>query len=209
MPWYNPSEAKQRNALVVALLLLALLYPFYTFWYKGRRAEVDVMQAHLEKLTDDNRRASLTSARGGGKDLEERMALYERQVGKLEELIPAAEDVAGLLNDITTDGRHADINVSRMVPEPPEPGAFYTKSTFDMAVIGEYHHVGQFLTQIASLSRIVTPVEMDIKLYEQPNLYPDYESPIVATFRIETYVLPEPNTAPGKGATAPKPGGSE
>ena len=206
MAWYNPSDPKQRNALVVGLLLLALLYPFYSFWYKGKRAEVDAMQTHLEKLTDDNRRAQLTSARGGGKDLEERMALYERQVAKLEELIPAAEDVAGLLNSISNDAIRASVSQARMNPEPAEPGAFYTKSSFDVAFIGEYANIGRFLTQIASLPRIVSPVDMDVKLFDQPQLYPDYKSPVTASFHIETYVLPEPGAAP---APAAAPGGAQ
>ena len=207
MAWYNPSEPRQRNSLVIAVLVLALLYPFYSFWYKGRRAEVDAMQEHLETLTNANRRAQLTSARGGGKDLEERMALYERQVARLEELIPAGEDLPRLLNDITTEAIRSDVKYGRMNPEPSEPGAFYTKSSFDVAFIGEYDHIGRFLARIASLPRIVSPVDMDIRLFNKPDLYPDFESPVVASFHIQTYVLPEPGAAvPDSTRTA---GGSQ
>jgi type IV pilus assembly protein PilO len=202
MAWYNPTDPKQRNAFVVALLLLALLYPFYSFWYKGKRAEVEEMQARLEKLQDNNRRAGLTSARGGGQDLEERMALYQRQVTKLEQLIPSAEDVAGLVNSITGDAIRSNVQLSRLNPEPQEPGAFYTKSSYDVAAIGEYHDIGRFLTEIASLPRIVSPVQMDVKPFDRPTLYPDYVSPVVASFHIETYVLPSP------GATAPASAGN-
>lgn len=197
MAWYNPSDPKQRNALVVGILLLALLYPFYSFWYKGRRAEVDVVQAHVDKLTNDNRMAQLTSARGGGKDLEERMALYQRQVGRLEELIPSGEDVPGLLQDITGDALRVNVQQARFNPETPEPGAFYSKSSFDVAYVGDFHAIGHFLTQIASLPRIVSPVDMDVTLFGQPDLYPDMSSPILASFHIETYVLPD------AAATAP------
>ena len=60
-----------------------------------------------------------------------------------------------------------------------------------MTVVGEYHAVGRFLTEIASLRRIVTPKQIDISLYPQPETRPYLVSPIVATFRIETYVLPD------------------
>ena len=80
MAWYNPPDPKQRNALLIAIVLLALIYPFYSFWYKGKREEVANMQQRLETLEGQNRRAQVLAARGGG-DLEERMALYERQVG--------------------------------------------------------------------------------------------------------------------------------
>lgn len=195
MAWYNPSDPKQRNALIVGLLLLALIYPFYSFWYKGKREEVTSMQTRLETLEDQNRRAQVLAARGGG-DLEERLALYERQVGKLEELIPAAEEVAGLLDDISVRARRSRVELNKIVPEPPEPGTFYTKTSYEMSVIGEYHAVAAFLTEVASLPRIVTPVEVEVELFAQPNLFPEMQSPIQVNFRIETYVLPEATPGP-------------
>lgn len=199
MAWYNPSDPKQRNALIVGVILLALIYPFHAFWYKEQRTEVTDMQTRLETLEDQNRRAQVLAARGGG-DLEERLALYERQVAKLEELIPAAEEVAGLLDDISVRARQVGVEVNRMVPEPPESGAFYSKTSYDLRVIGEYHSVARFLTEVASLARIVTPVELDIQPYPQPLQFPEYASPIMASFRIETFVLPEstPTAAGGQ-----------
>lgn len=200
MAWYNPSNPKQRNALLIGIGLLALLYPFHSFWYKGKQEELATMQARLESLEDQNRRASVLAARGGG-DLEERLALYERQVAKLEELIPAAEEVAGLLDDVTMRARQTGVDLNRMIPEPAETGAFYTKTSYELIVIGEYHDVGRFIGEVASLSRIVTPVEMDIRLFQQAAFFPEYASPISASFRIETYVLPATATA------APAPSG--
>jgi Tfp pilus assembly protein PilO len=72
-----------------------------------------------------------------------------------------------------------------------------------MAVVGEYHDVGRFLSEIASLSRIVTPVQVDVQLYGQPQQFPDLESPVLANFRIETYVLPDPSAAPPSAAAPP------
>lgn len=199
MAWYNPADPKQRNALIIGVFLLALIYPFHSFWYKGKREEVTAMQTRLETLEDQNRRAQVMAARGGG-DLEERLALYERQVGKLEELIPAAEEVAGLLDDISVRAVRAGVEVARMIPEPPEPGAFYTKTSYEMGVVGEYHAVAAFLAEVASLPRIVTPMDVEIELFQSPDQFPDYESPIQVTFRIETYVLPEAAPAPAPAA---------
>jgi len=135
------------------------------------------------------------SAQGGG-DLEQRMALYERHVAKLEELIPGVEEVATLADEIAGQARVTGIEIDRMVPEPREPGVYYDRSSYEMAVIGEYHGVARFLTRVASLSRIVTPVEVDVQLFPQAQRFPEMESPVLATFRIETYVLPDPASAP-------------
>ena len=198
MAWYNPKDPKQRNALIAGVVLLALLYPFHSFWYSGKRAEVTALQSRLETLEDQNRRAQVLAARGGG-DLEERLALYERQVAKLEELIPAAEEVPGLLDDISLRSRQTGVEVTRMIPEPAESGAFYSKTSYEMSVVGEYHSVARFLSEIATLSRIVTPVEVDVRPYNQPERFPEFESPILASFRIETFVLPDTPSQPAPG----------
>jgi Tfp pilus assembly protein PilO len=62
--------------------------------------------------------------------------------------------------------------------------------------VGEYHAVARFLTDVASLARIITPVELEVELYGSPDFFPELESPIQASFRIETYVLPEAVAAP-------------
>lgn len=195
MAWYNPADPRQRNALLIGIVLLVLIYPFHAYWYKGKRQEVTDMQARLETLENQNRGAQVLAARGGG-DLEERMALYERQVARLEELIPAAEDVAVLLYDMNARARQVGVEVSRLMPAPPEPGAFYEKRSYDVTVAGEYDDVGRFLADVASLSRIVTPVELDLQQHPQPQLYPEMDAPVLATFRIETYVVPDRATPP-------------
>ena len=195
MAWYNPSDSKQRNALLVGVGLILALYPFNSFWYSDQTLEVEGLQDRLETLQTQNRGAQVTAARGGG-ELEELMALYERHVSKLEELIPAAEEVPALIDNITELSLRTNVDVNSLVPEPPEAGAFYTKTSYQMIVIGEYHSVGRFLTEVASLPRIVTPVEIDVQPLNQPETFPEYLSPVTASFRIETYVLPEGGTPP-------------
>lgn len=185
-----PDDPQQRKYMAIGLVFLAAIYPFHAFWYSGQREDADATQARLETLQTQNRRAQLQAARGGS-DLEERMALYERHVDALEELIPAAEEVPALVDDISQRAIEMDVELNRILPEPSETGAFYNRTSYEMAVIGEYHDVARFLTAVASLSRIVTPVELDIQTFDQPDVYPEFVSPILVTFRIETYVLPE------------------
>ncbi|MEX2470608.1 MAG: type 4a pilus biogenesis protein PilO [Gemmatimonadota bacterium] len=198
MAWYNPTDPKQRNWMVAGIVALLLIVPFRMYYLAPRAEENQEMQDRLEALETQNRRASVLAAQGGG-DLEERMALYERHVARLEQLIPAAEEVAILADDIANQARQRSVELQRMVPEPRQPGTYYDQSTYSMAVVGDYHGVARFLTDIASLSRIVTPIELDLQLFQQPNLFPDMEAPVQAQFRIQTYVLPDPNAAPAPG----------
>ena len=190
MAWYNPSDPTQRNWMLVGILLLAAIVPFNMYWREGKVAENQEVADHVESLDIQNRQAGVIIARGE-QGLEERMALYERHVARLEELIPAQEEVAALLDDIQARARAVDVDVFSLDPEPTEAAGPYNRTGYAMSVVGEYHAVARFLTAIASLPRIVTPVQVDIQRYGQPNNYPDLESPVQASFRIETYVLPE------------------
>jgi hypothetical protein len=48
----------------------------------------------------------------------------------------------------------------------------------------------------------VTPVQVDVQLYGQAQQFPELEAPVLANFRIETYVLPDPS-APAPAPAAP------
>jgi len=195
MAWYNPSDSTQRNWMLGGLMALLLIVP-YQMYYK---ADIDVenlaLRDRLESLDIQNRQAAVIAAQGGIPELEERMALYVRHVARLEQLIPGQEEVAVLLDDIQTRARLVDVDVQSLDPEPTEAAGPYNKTGYAMTVVGEYHSVARFLTEIASLSRIVTPVQVDLSLSPSPQTHADMVSPVQASFRIETFVLPDVSAA--------------
>jgi type IV pilus assembly protein PilO len=202
MAWYNPTDPKQRNFMLAGIVVLGLVYVYHTWFLSPRREANAEVLGRVEALEVLNRRASVVSAQGGG-DLLERLALYERHIARLEQLIPAREEVPALIDDVGNRARVMNVEVQTLQPQPAEPGQYYTRTAYNMAVVGEYHDVGRFLSEIASLSRIVTPVQVDVQLYGQPQQFPDLESPVLANFRIETYVLPDPSAAPPSAAAPP------
>ena len=202
MAWYNPTDPKQRNWMLGGLVALVLIIPYNMYVLSPRRDANATLQGQVENLETLNRRASVLAAQGGG-ELQERLALYEAHVARLEELIPAQEEVPGLIDDIQTRARMQSVSANVLEPQPREPGELYDRTSYNMSVVGEYHSVARFLTDVASLDRIVTPAQVEVELYGSPDQYPDLDSPVVATFRIETYVLPDSTAAP---PAAPAPG---
>ena len=195
MPWYNPDDPIQRNWMLGGLALLILIVPYRMYVLAPRQEENAQLLERVESLETVNRRASVLAAQGGG-DLQERLALYEAHVAKLEELIPARDEVPALVDDIGTRARLVNVDIREMQPQPREPGEHYDLTAYGMAVVGEYHNVARFLTEIASLPRIVTPVQVEVTRFTQAAQYRDLQTPVVAIFRIETYVLPEPSSDP-------------
>jgi type IV pilus assembly protein PilO len=186
-----PDDPKQRKALLVVIFVAALAFLFHTYWYTPKQTELEEMRAQFDRLEQNNRLAQILVAKGGS-ELEERLASYELHVAQLERLIPQSEEVASLLNEISAAARQSGVSDPEMRPEPNEVGPFYTKESYEIEVVGEYHDIGRFLTTIASLPRIITPVELELIPYqgEQSILDPDLEMPLTARLRIQTYILP-------------------
>jgi type IV pilus assembly protein PilO len=183
-----PKERHKQACLLVGILAIGLGWAFFEYWYTPRQAEVEALETRLVQLQDQNRRAQVLAARGAT-DLEEGLAIYERHLQRMEELIPREAEVPVLLRTITSEAMRAGVDMGSLRPEPSREGPFYTLDAYEMAVIGEYHDVGHFLTLVASLPRIMTPVDLELQPFTGA-VAADMESPVVARFRLETYLSP-------------------
>ncbi len=190
-----PQEPKQQRALVFVILAIAAAGLFWNYWQVPKDEEVERLSERIESLEAQNQAARIAAARGM-EGLEENLATFERHIVRLEELVPRSQQLPSLIVDINTIAERLDIAALSYVPNPPEVGEAYTRRTYDLAWVGEYHAIGQFLASIASLERIITPTQLQLSQYDAPAEYPDLEAPVLAEFTIETYVLPTPGQVP-------------
>jgi len=200
-----PNDPKKKNALFAAILALAGLYAFHAMWYSGKKEALDTMTARVEQIEDQNRRAQILATRGG-RELEEKLAQYERHLLRLEQLIPQSEEVPALLGSMAVEARQHDVELVLMRPEPDEVGPYYTKDLYAVGVTGTYHDVGRYLSAIASLPRIITPSDLDITVFQnsgqqqrlnrQESRNKKDEAMVSAQFRIMTYVIPPASPTP-------------
>ncbi len=191
---FLPEERHKQFALLVGIAAIALGYAFFEYWYTPRADEVTQLETRLETLQDQNRRAQVVAARGGP-ELQERLAVYERHLARMEELIPSRGEVPALLRTITAEANRFGVVMGSLRPEPLIEGEFYTLEGYHVSVAGDYHGIGQFLTSIASLQRIITPVDLQLVEYRGAVPTRGVESPVLANFRIETYRAPRPDDA--------------
>lgn len=189
--------------LVLMAAIVALL------WYLGwqyaispRNAEIEVAEQELERLETQNRRSRALAARRD--DLDARLELQERTLRIFEELIPDSEEVPNLLDAISQEAQLTGVEFSRIRPQAAVAGEFYTKQTWELTVLGEYHDVGRYLARIASLPRIIKPTAVQLGSAPQNRATRDMEAPLEASFRIETFVLgstPGAQPPPAQGAS--------
>jgi len=209
-----PSEPRQRAALLILFVSLAGMYGFWEYWYTPRKVEIERLESRLEQLEDQNRRARVLATRGV-EELQERLAVFDRHLRQLETFIPRNEEVPRLLESMALEARRNNLgDLASINPEPSQPGPYYTRTSYEVSVIGPYHEVGRFLTAVASLPRIITPVDLEMSARVGPRTRGRQDrqtepGEVRARFRIETYVLPDvPPPLPGSdGGIADEAGG--
>jgi type IV pilus assembly protein PilO len=196
-----PKDPKAQKLLLLSVLPFVGLFLYNQFVHRKATAEIEVLETQLETMTMTNNAAKALAARGGP-ELEKKLAIYEQHARQLEALIPNREEVAALLHSMTLRAQTSGVDLMKMKPESEAPGTYYTKSTYEIGVKGTYNDIGQFLAEIGSLSRIVTPTDVRIVRLATGGTARDGAPLLDTSFRIVTYVLPEPVVAPADTTNA-------
>lgn len=158
---------------------------------QARQAHVKDVQDTLTLVEAQIDTAKRDLAHGSVEDLKKRVEAYRTSLGVLRTLVPEQREVNNLLDDIQIRAKVRGVTFSKFVPRPPEEGPPpYDTYMYDMAVIGHYHQVAQFLTDIASLRRIIVPGDVRIGAADmaRAKVLGDTTAMLEATFSIKTYV---------------------
>lgn len=183
-----PSDLQKHKPLLLIALPLLLLFAYWYLLYTPGSAKVQEMQTRLDGLTSKNAAAKLIIARTGG-DVRKKLALYEQQMTRLEQLIPRSDEVPELLHAMTMRAEDSGVELTVVRPRPAGDGEFYTQQVYDISIVGPYDGVGRFLAAVGSLPRIVTPINLKMaRLGTQTDR--SGAAKLEADFQVETYVMP-------------------
>jgi type IV pilus assembly protein PilO len=192
----DPQKQKQTLAVLVPVVAAVM---YWNFLYVPRTEEIEQLSARVESLSMQNNAMRVIVARYGT-DLAQRLAVFQEHVRQLEELIPRAEDVPVLIHQITQRAYDTNVDLALIRPGAEQKGDHYTLQTFELNVVGKYHEIGEYLTAIGSLGRIVRPFDVGLRI-ETAGESKDEPPTLRASFRIETYVMPIPAAPEASNAT--------
>ncbi|MGD8417963.1 MAG: type 4a pilus biogenesis protein PilO [Pseudomonadales bacterium] len=110
----------------------------------------------------------------------------EATFGALLKQLPQDTEVPGLLDDITRTALDNELNIESIDLQPEKQLEFYVELPIDIVVEGSYHKIGQFISGVAALSRIVTlhdftlepqgsPLKLKLKILAKTYRYLDEE----------------------------------
>ncbi|TPW05872.1 MAG: type IV pilus assembly protein PilO, partial [bacterium] len=170
----------------IAVAGLGYLYFFATFvpfGYRAMAAEKMELQGQYEQLSSDLNKARQTLSS---------MARVEREFeairGRYEAarvLLPEEKEVANLLRMVSLVGQQSGVEFELFKPLPTQVQGYYIENPVDVKVTGDYHDVGQFLAEVANLSRIVKVSNLNLAA----NTAEDESRTVSASFTASAFTL--------------------
>ena len=156
------------------------------------KAEVAAKQDTLATLEAQIDSAKKELAKGTAEDLRRKLDEHRASLALLRRLVPESNEVPNLLDDMSTRAKLRGVNLAQVVPSPVEGGPVpFNTYRYSITVLGRYDQIGEFLSDVASLQRIIVPQSVQVAAANQvaaKALGDTSGSLLEAKFQIRTYV---------------------
>lgn len=136
----------------------------------GQQAEVKLRDEYKTKVGQANNLDAL----------KEQKAQVSEYVLTLEKALPNKSEMDKLLDDITHAGTGHNLTIDVFKPETPVVKDYYAEQPITIKVVGTYHDLALFSSDIANLARIVTLNNLAVASNKDGNLTLDT---VAKTFR--------------------------
>jgi len=142
------------QAGLLAIIFVLILGAGYKFDVSGQTDVLDTKVKTEQKLKNtfevkQKKAANLTALRNQMKEM-------KQSFGDLLRQLPNKTEIAGLIVDISQTGLAAGLQFDLFKPQKEKPAEFYAELPINIVVNGTYHQLGEFISGLAALPRIVT-----------------------------------------------------
>ena len=153
-----PAAIKFIACLLLLIVVLALGYNFHL-----KDLEADLDQRHAEEETLKQQFATKAFQAANLEAYKDQMKEMEESFGALLRQLPSDTEVPGLLEDITRTGLGSGLEFEQIKLLPEVTQQFYIELPIQISVLGRYEDLATFASGVASLPRIVTLHDFEIK----------------------------------------------
>ena len=204
-----PTNQRDQGMVAVGIISLMLAAAFYSYVYSPKSEELSKIEERVTVLESANDKAKVEVARGRDtKELRAQAELYKQNLELMRQLVPTGNEVPALLEQVSTAARRVGLDIGAVEPEPVITGDEFDTYRYKISIVGGYHEVGEFLTNVGSLTRIVAPVNLKLtpsnnaeaqRTKSRPN-----QSLLQSDFEMQTYVAKVNASEPRYGARGVK-----
>ncbi len=177
-------------------LVLFVIGSGWYFYWDGQLNELDAGQQEEQKLKDSFKQKMQQAISLDA--LKEQRKLVLQYVATMEKQLPSKAEMAALLSEITQAGVGRAMTFENFKPGQIVAKDYYAELPIDIKLTGNYHDMGEFASDIARLSRIVTLNNLSITTGKDSTLVLDV---VAKTFR---YLDPEEISAQAALKKGPK-----
>ena len=163
------------------LLLIAALALGYNFYLKDLQGSLDQRRAEEVTLKEQFSAKAFQAANLDAYKVQ--MKEMEDSFGTLLRQLPSDTEVPGLLEDITRTGLGSGLEFEEIKLQPEVIQQFYIELPIQISVVGSYHDLATFVSGVASLPRIVTLHDFEIKPVEDGSVSKLRMSILAKTYR--------------------------
>lgn len=156
------------RGLIVLIVAVAVLGAGYYF---DTQNQLEVLARH--ESTENTLKKDFETKQSKAVNLEAyqaQMVEMEESFGTMLRQLPSKTEVADLLVDITQTGLASGLEFDLFKPNNESPKEFYAELPISIEVNGSYHQLGAFVSGVASLPRIVTLHDIQIKAGKEGQL---------------------------------------
>jgi type IV pilus assembly protein PilO len=150
-----------RIAAVLAVIVVVILLGWYVLWsdqladlQRGEDEEVTLKTQYKDKL---QQAVNL-------EPLKRQKELATQYVARLEKQLPSKSEMDALLSDINQAGIGRGLQFELFRPGQVTVRDYYAELPINVRLIGNYHDIAAFTSDIASLPRIVTLNNLSISM---------------------------------------------
>jgi type IV pilus assembly protein PilO len=185
-----PQNPRDQRLFVMGLLAIGLAGVYQQLYWTPKNAELKAIEIRLDTLDSLNGVAKRDVAMGSATKMKAEAEAYGRELSVLRHLVPTTNEVPPLLESISNAARRAGLEISEVAPDGVVNGDQFDTYKYKLGVTGPYHQVAEFFANVASLPRIVSPINATLS----PVLTPGEMKPkageqlLTAKFGVQTYV---------------------
>lgn len=101
------------------------------------------------------------------KDYKKQIGTIEKRLSKLTQKLPAENEVPELINQISQAGYVSDLSFKEIKILPEKKFKYYVELPIHISVVGNYHQLGEFISKVSSMPRVITFHDFTIEELKQ------------------------------------------
>jgi type IV pilus assembly protein PilO len=185
-----PTRQRDQILLMVIVLSLGAIGGYFMYMYGDKAQQITTLDTHVAALQTMNDQVKKDIKNGSFERARREAQRFEHNLAVLSRLVPSTNEVPALLDQVSTAARQAGLELQDVAPAGPQPGEEFDTYKYKVGVLGGYHEIAQFLTNIATLDRIVAPMNVSLMVTngKGEKKARSGESLLDAKFDIQTYV---------------------